>query len=159
MVVSHGQPLPEQRQHGRIGEMEEHRCQGKDGDMPRREELAQSRDVCLSMYRPGAPCLEVIDVLLADQEHHEYGSPTQGNDQIEDAFQREIIPDGASQERSAHVPRMIERFIAAHAICQLRGAYKPERDRGKGGWKDRGCTPDQGLCCEHPDQRGPHHDP
>src|SRR5713101_5135809 len=116
--------------------MEEHRCQCKDGERSRREEFAQSRDVRLSMCRPGAPCLEVIDVILTDQEHHEDGSPAQGNDQIEDAFQREIIPDESGQEGSAHVPCMIKRFIAAHALCELCGTDKPQGDCSKGCWKD-----------------------
>jgi hypothetical protein len=58
--------LPEQWQHGRIGAMEEHRCQCKNGNMSRRQQLAQARDVRLSVCHTGASCLEVIDVFLAD---------------------------------------------------------------------------------------------
>ena len=107
-------------------------------------------DKALGEYVPWS----LIDVIRADQEHHEYSSPAQGDDQIEDAFQREIIPDEPGQESSAHVPCMIKRFIAAHALCELCGAYKSQGDCGNGGWKDRGCTPDQDLRCEHTDQCG-----
>ena len=84
--MPYGQPLPEQRQHGRIGTVKEHRRKRKDGDRPRREDLAQARDVQRSVCRPGTPCLQVIDVIRADQEHHEDGGPAQGDNQIEDAL-------------------------------------------------------------------------
>ena len=158
-----GQHLTQQRQHRGVGKMEHHGANQEHDQWTVAEQHPDAMRLAAFPAAVRATGNVVVDLCGPDQKQGEKRGDRQNHDEEENAPVGSEVAEEAHRHSGGHVPRRVERLIAALADVECGASDDPERNGTDGRAEDARCSADEDLGRHHRpkgwhdcDQQRPH---